>query len=291
MNIVLIVTTFSVICMCMHKLTVVNCFYRPIDGKSIRQCDIWIAFLIVISIGMHLLDAREWELCILLLHFIVWFLPYLSEQSRLSGLLGKPSLRSWQDKLIVTSLIYLAAAIFAIYLGENYIATLCTFTCAGSVLYHRNYEMRFFNLDNIFATSLVVVFSYTLLSAFYVCQEFFIAGVLGLPLASFLLVYCGMPADITLNEDNSCCVRKSRPMYDMVHTLWHLVSGAGPLLSVLYFHSLRSGQHSLLGFAMERSPSHPQWSASDAFAMALSAVCAGVLVNVAGNLIGIMPLD
>lgn len=291
MNIVLVVTTFSIVYMCIYKLSSVNNIFLNVSDKSTRYCDILITLLIMITICMHLLKVREWELCILLLHFIVWFQPYLSKQSRLSGFLGKPTFRVWQDKLILTSLIYLAAAVFAIYLGETYIATLCTFTCAGSVLYHRNYEMRYFNLDNIFATSLVVVFSYTLLSAFFACQEIFLLGVLGLPLASFLLVYCGMPADITISADRSCCVRKSRPMYDVVHTLWHLVSGAGPLLSVLYFHSLRSGQHSLMGFAIERSPSHPQWTALDAFAMALTAVCAGVLVNVAGNVIGIMPLD
>lgn len=253
-----------------------------------------VLLLIVITLTLQLLCIKELDFPLALAHIILWLFPYLSRKSRLSELY-QPALsrRKWTDKLITTSYIYLIAGLCAFCLGDINVGTLCSITCIGSCLYHRNREVRFFNLDNIFATSLLAVFCYALMSAYYLCEVFFLTGVLGAPIAAFLLVYCGMPADVTIDNSGLCCTRKGRPIYDIIHTLWHIVSGLGPIVAVFYFYALRTKQFRflLIPSSAELTTTQLAWAEVDPVWMPASALCVGVIINVAGNLAGIMPLD
>jgi hypothetical protein len=40
-----------------------------------------------------------------------------------------------------------------------------------------------------------------------------------------------------------CCIRSERPLYNSIHSLWHVASGCGPLLSVWLFSCLSANQN------------------------------------------------
>ena len=91
--------------------------------------------------------------------------------------------------------------------------------------------VQFFNFDNIFATSLL----FNTLWATYMAgkirdHSYLTFAALGLPLAAFLIVYCGMPASIGCSA-SGCRERKCLGVrYDFYHALWHLASGLGEAL-------------------------------------------------------------
>jgi len=123
------------------------------------------------------------------------------------------------------------------------------------------------------------------------------AGVVGIPVAAFLIVYCGMPADImpspAVNSSTLmflCCQRQDRPLYNAVHALWHLVSGVGPLASVWLFHRLALSNGDLT-YVMGLPPARSLDPWHTLPLVPTAALLAGVAVNVAGNLAGVMPLD
>jgi hypothetical protein len=122
----------------------------------------------------------------------------------------------------------------------------------------------------------------------------FTLGALGLPVAAFLIVYCGMPADIKINQHTGlvstseystygsavlymCCIRSGRELYDTVHTMWHIASGLGPLLAIWYFDYVKNKDANTYEFATNVLP--------------VASVGAAVVVNVLGNIFDIMPLQ
>ena len=141
--------------------------------------------------------------------------------------------------MITTSLVYFLPSLYGVAVGEWHMAFLCAITCVGSSIYHRNREAVYFNLDNVFATSLLVTYVWSLYIAYGIYEAYFIFGLVGIPVAIFLLIYCGMPAEISIGKQildaPFCCVRSDRPLYNSVHALWHIASGCGPLLSVWMF--------------------------------------------------------
>ena len=124
------------------------------------------------------------------------------------------------------------------------------------------------------------------------------AGVVGIPVAAFLIVYCGMPADIVpspaVNSSTAllflCCQRQDRPLYNTIHAVWHLVSGVGPLASVWLFHRLALSNGDLT-YVMGLPPARSLDPWHTLPLVPTAALLAGVAVNVAGNLAGVMPLD
>lgn len=215
----------------------------------------------------------------------VIFSPYLCRESRLSAFCPRPSPRHVCDKLILSSAMYFIAFVLAMYNGIYYIGTLCFATALGSTMYHRNREIKFFNLDNIFATSLLAFYCWSLTSAYYYNEVVFLIGTLGMPVAGFLLVYCGMPAEVIFTSpSHDCCIRKSRPLYDNIHTLWHLFSGLGPIVVMWYLGTIKCYS------AVDCSASDP-FSQSKELLVALVALAVGLSINISGNLAGIMPLD
>jgi len=89
--------------------------------------------------------------------------------------------------------------------------------------------LQFFNLDNLFATSLLFTTLYSLgLAAWIGDRGYFLMVVLGLPLAVFLISYCGMPARLHMCDRSGSGRRQCAGFkYDFWHALWHLVSGFG----------------------------------------------------------------
>lgn len=242
----------------------------------------------------HLVELK-FMLCLAM--FLSLLYPYLSKTSKHRQNFEGPKLRPWSDKLIVTSGAYIIGAAFAFSYGQIDLGLVCAVTYMGSTLYHRYREMVFFNLDNTFATSLLIVFVYTILSAYFYHEIYFRLGVLGMPVAVFLIVYCGMPADIHLRSvppnDFLCCVRTGREIYDTFHNLWHLASGVGPFMAVWYLDyiqhlpvchesiELASGEICIEQIALTRATvGLPYAAISIAFAL-----------NLLGNYVGVMPLE
>jgi hypothetical protein len=242
---------------------------------------------------------------LILAAIVVIFNPYLSRPSKLrregapkciwtvnlggeaggGDVVNETKTRSFWHASVWTSYIYGIAGLLAIALNQGALGSLCLWTCLSSTVYHLNCESRYFNQDNIFATSLMVTFVRTMYVCFHDNEspwsfEIFAAGMLGLPVALFLLVYCGMPAEVEFDKSKDCLCRRDRPLYNYVHSIWHIVSAAGPFLSVIYFAT---------------APSAPAGAYLDPYELVpivpASALLISLSINLLGNYLGIMPLD
>lgn len=222
--------------------------------------------------------------------------PFLSKESKYRCCCIGPLERTWGDKILVSNYGYLLAGILAfISVGQTQLGIVCTITFTASKLYHLNRESRFFNLDCVFASSLLVIFSYSLVHSYNRNYEYFMMGLLGCPVAAFLLIYCGQPAEIVLNGKLSHTIpykRVTLEIYDRYHTLWHLASCIGPMMTSYYFHDLscKSLGHNVIECFYNRIvpdcadcllPSYIYYVA----------VYTGLAVAIAGNNLGVMPVE
>lgn len=282
------------LCMCMLKCAI---SFEERNDRIILQSE---RRDLVLAAGAHSLlimwwfDLENLELFWIISFLISLFFPYASKTSRYRGDYVGEKFRPKCDKLIITSAIYLCASLFAFLYDQYAMALICGVTFCGSSLYHRHREMVFFNLDNIFATSLLVVFVYVLCSSYYYHEIVFMLGALGMPVAVFLIVYCGMPADINLQKEimigGVCCTRSGRELYDTIHTLWHVASGGGPILAVWYFNYLK--QNELLSYVPMYNPYiNAMDEVATLDALPYAALFVALCINVMGNYQGIMPLD
>lgn len=269
------------ICLCMVKLSATSA--RPPSNDSVVSPRIG---AIVPVGGFALILQNHFQLnnhnfLVMISFMIAAFFPYLSKMSKHRPNFVGAAHRNWNDRLIGTSGTYFLAALFAFVYSQHEMALVCFITSVGSSLYHRHREMMYFNLDHIFATSLMVVFIYTLISSYRHHEVYFTVGAVGLPFGVFLLVYCGMPADINLGPAPSsmllCCIRQGREMYDSVHNLWHLASGVGPFMAVWYFHHLAT---------IDPESSHYAIHVLPTVSLSISLV-----LNILGNIVGVMPLE
>lgn len=245
---------------------------------------------------IHHFELTELRFMLCLAMFISLLFPYLSKTSKHRQNFEGPTIRPWSDKLIVTSSAYIFGAMFAFSYGQIDMGLVCMVTFFGSTLYHRYREMVFFNLDNTFATSLLVVFVYTIISAYFFHDLYFRLGVLGMPVAVFLIVYCGMPAEIHLRSippnDFLCCVRSGRELYDTVHNLWHLASGVGPFMAVWYLDYLKQirvceeDTNTNEGLCIEQAA-----LLRATFWLPYAAIIISFGLNLLGNYCGVMPLE
>lgn len=219
------------------------------------------------------IQSRNFYLSIISLTCL--FSPYLIKSSRYRSSSIGTIYRSWNDKLILTSLVYTSAGCYALYKLQLEFAFLCGVTSIGSILYHYNRESRFFNMDNIFATSLLVVFLYSLFLSYYQNEVYFQIGIPGIFTALFLFQYCGDPALITLDKLN-CCYRSELPIYNLYHTLWHIASGVGPFMSIYFFDTIPDSylKH------------HDRYVLLYTLALLF-----GVFVNTLGNYFKVIPFD
>lgn len=218
------------------------------DKVSDKTDHLRLQILLIVSpivLISSILEGYEFYGVVLWLSFV--FSKYLSKTSKYYDMTDI-AFRDWSDHLVTSNFSYFLPSIYAVFVGEYHMGFLCTITFLGSTIYHRNREAKYFNLDQIFATSLLVTYGWSLYLSYSVNRAYFMFGFIGIPVAIFLLVYCGMPAEILMLKETLsapfCCIRSERPLYNSIHALWHVVSGCGPLLSV-YLFSCLSYQHSL----------------------------------------------
>jgi len=192
------------------------------------------------------------------------------------------------DKLVISSLSYGLMGLLAIYNNESIFGVMLIFTSICSASYHYHYEAIYFNADNILATSIGVIYLRTLYISFIYYHDnelLCISGTLGLFIAAFLLVYCGMPAIITIKSD--CCIRSINPFYAFIHTIWHIISSLGPLFSILITQYLKNNNivssNSILGSDYYILDLFPLWPTIS--------ILIGTLLNCFGNIFGIMPVS
>ena len=191
-------------------------------------------FLICFVYALLVVNLFQME-CLLFLIVIacvfLFFSPYFSSPSRLH--LKKTSIsveenfqyRRHTEAVVYTNFIYLLCGFISVIYKQYYLALFQFLTFIGSYLYHMHREKYYFNVDNVFALSLMCFFALSVFISYYKCIEYFIVGTCLSPLAMFLIVDCGMPADIRYDKLFTCCYRYGRPKYDNIHGRWHLVSG------------------------------------------------------------------
>lgn len=213
--------------------------------------------------------------------------------------------RRMRDVIVYSSLVYAIAAIWAFILHESNISILCLMTSLSSTLYHINGEQLYFNFDNIFATTLLLLYTWSFLLSiqYYLSLAHVWCGLVGLPLAVYLLVASGMPGVIKIDTLTNECIRHQPSKYAPLHTIWHVVSGLGLILMSYYFYNV----HKII----TNSGLPNSWDCGFFFkgtALTLGSVCyfdsnqqfpvvsvlsllISVFINILGNVIGIMPLN
>lgn len=278
------------------------------------QMYIWTHVALLVGIEFHFQEHRL-GFVITLVTLLILFYPYLRKTSPYIYQTAEGvCIRCMDDTLIVTSYLYLLGCVSNLYFGYYHCAFLCLLTCMGSVLYHRHREGKFFNLDNIFATSHVFLFAYTWHHAWQHDGSYFLLGSASLPLAIFLLVYCGDPAEIlrdksliiltdALHHSNSSKspshrallhpskqpLRQSRALYERVHAYWHGVSALGPVLVSYYLH-----HHALLTASVSASSvlsSALSSAMQQELQLVVGALLASLVVNILANIAGAVPFD
>jgi hypothetical protein len=157
---------------------------------------------------------------------------------------------------------------------------------------------QFFNLDNVFATALFGATVWMVIHAAFIQEDLFHTAVvmLGVPSAGYFITFCGMPAKFAPSEHYPQKVlRLKENLYELYHTIWHIISGAGEypgeILFVFYvapgcfvcarYFSLH-GQELGVGYfdSAQRIPLVPTLC-----------VAIAIAINLLGNYIGVMPLD
>uniref|UniRef100_A0A7S3HNL6 Uncharacterized protein n=1 Tax=Spumella elongata TaxID=89044 RepID=A0A7S3HNL6_9STRA len=281
-----VILTFLTLSMIFVSATAEVASRKTVLSPRIIPVTIIVAFCLKIRNHFHL---HGHNFLVLVSYMISAFFPYLRKPSKHRRSFVGSVDRNWNDQLMTTSSSYLLSAVFAFSYGQFEIALICFITYIGSSLYHRHREMEFFNLDNIFATSLLFTCVYTLVSSYFTHEIYFIIGLMGLPTAMFLIVYCGMPADIRFKDipglEVVCCVRTGRELYDTVHALWHLASSVGPCMAVWYFH-FKANEYDKTDMSDLNKLDDQIISRLPYLALSLS-----IFANIAGNIDGIMPLE
>ena len=267
-----------------------------------------LTFMFFYSLILILWFELDTDLCFytVITFLSICFLTYLKKESKYKKYFLTNCNRLWSDKLVITSSVYALASVYAIASKQYQFSLMCLMTSIGSTLYHLNNETMYFNLDNIFATSLLLIFIYTLVSSYYHHEIYFHVGMVGLPVSLFLLINCGMPADIVINycsEDNSrikYCTRMKQVHYDLLHNLWHLASGIGPFMTVWYMDYIKrqniinadwNNVASTAGIDQVSLISIGSMEQVIFKCLHSTSIIISILINVLSNYVGIMPID
>eukprot|EP00903_Cladosiphon_okamuranus_P013319 g12414.t1 len=191
--------------------------------------------------------------------------------------------RPLTDMLVWTSFVYLVPSVYGLYTHQYGIAALQLMTTIGSTLFHLTRETKFFNLDNVFATSLLSTTLWSLYLAIRHRIWWYVATVgLGGPFAIFCIVRCGMPGLVCAHPTGHGLCRRSNPEYDFFHMLWHLSSGPGTLVTIHFFE---------VYFPAEEAGGGWFYYFPDVPVVPTVALAVGGLINLYGNRVGVMPLD
>lgn len=107
----------------------------------------------------------------------------------------------------------------------------------AATLYHYHRESAFFNFDNIFASSMFFVYIYSWVCSYQYDSLYFALGLIGLPLSTFLFIYCGSIALLEYDSEGKCIERKDNPHYNRIHCLWHFITGYAPMHMAVFISS------------------------------------------------------
>ncbi|CAN0001736.1 unnamed protein product [Ascophyllum nodosum] len=243
------------------------------------------------AVGCHRIGATVLARSSVTIGCLVACLPYLFRSSKYcqDSSLGcviedGDRRRPVSDILVWTSLVYMVPAGYGIMVHQYGIAVLQMLTTVGSALFHLSRETKFFNLDNVFATSLLN----TTLWGFYLGVKhagiWWYVATIGLagPSAIYFIVRCGMPGLVCQHPSGRGLCRKSNPKYTIFHMLWHLASGSITLVTIHFFAANFPGTEAGGGWFRDFHglPVVPTVS-----------LAASALINFIGNYVGIMPLD
>ncbi|KAF0704394.1 Aste57867_7365 [Aphanomyces stellatus] len=127
--------------------------------------------------------------------------------------------RGWFDPLILTNLVYVAAAAVSFCVGQYTCAALQFSASIASTLFHRHRETKYLPLDACISGNLGLIAMYLLYHAHTNDLQHVIGikAVLGVACA-FTFIYCGMPGDV---------------QYEEWHRYWHYASGGTTLVTSL----------------------------------------------------------
>ncbi|CAM9879980.1 unnamed protein product, partial [Choristocarpus tenellus] len=136
--------------------------------------------------------------------------------------------RPLSDMLVWTSFVYGVSSLYGFFVGQYTLGFVQAGVTIGSTLFHLNRETKFFNLDNIFATSLFLIMGWGLYLSLQNRIWWFVGVVGGFsPVAMSFILRCGMPGLICKHDCGHRMYRKSNPQYEFLHMLWHVSSGIG----------------------------------------------------------------
>lgn len=218
----------------------------------------------------------------------------------------------------LSALVYLAGAAYAAVHDQVDMAMICVGTFLSCSAYHLSHESMFFNLDFLFASASGFIFLWTLYLAaplgdwnthLYVdcCTPDIMYtqyGILAIPLGLLLFIGCGLPAEISEMKAQSVekaggstspylqlCThcRGDSAIYNWVHPLWHLLSGAAPLLCVHFFAHQCDTSPQFHNYTMGVAPI--QFGVVTVPTVPLCSLATALALNLLGNAIGIMPIQ
>lgn len=148
---------------------------------------------------------------------------------------------------------------------------------AGATTYHIHRESAYFNFDNIFATALFVLYSYTWLSSYRTVHWYFAVGAVGQPIALIFLVFCGSPAIVEYDTNGKPSKRVDNLNYHIPHVVWHIITACGNLLLTLFIISYPDELYSTDYLNMST--------------MMVYSLILGITLNITLNVQGLAPLD
>ncbi len=198
--------------------------------------------------------------------------------------IGMELWRPWYDMLVWTSFAYAVPGVYAFSVKQYGMSILLAGTTVGSTLFHLTRETMFFNLDNVFAMSILFICLWALMCTIRL-QEWWSALhiIIFGPMSLMLNVACGLPGVICCSKHNAALtVRVSSPRYAYFHVFWHIVSG---LVVTFITHFLATSFPDLEAGGLQFSLI-PDLPIVPTFAFVSS-----LGVNLYGNYVGFMPLN
>ena len=204
-------------------------------------CASLVLWLLLLSAWVSAPDATwnaHYFIPLITLYGLCMFTAYLAKDSPLvgtcniTGIEPENRTRAWSHPLVWSSLSYGAASAFALHEKMYSVAALLFIVCWGSTMFHKFRETKWFNLDNIYAQSLIgvgvtgdvhLILQWTVYSQ--TSEDIWKA----LALAAFsvwtfyCLGACGQPAIVNCCPDGKK-QRVENPKYSPLHTGWHFGS-------------------------------------------------------------------
>lgn len=160
---------------------------------------------VFIMLNTWLFEAILFPLTLVMLYSL--FFPYLKSPSPLLSsrydIVDREvsTIRRWHHYLVWSNIVYILSGAYSISCQQYVFGAVQFVTGFCSALYHLHKESCYFNLDNIFATMCLFSYLYTWTSSFEYDMIFFFFGMLGMPVAAFVIIGCGLPADIVRLRD------------------------------------------------------------------------------------------